>query len=280
MHRVFVSYRRLLAPDATGRVYDYLRRAFPDTVFVDIHSLPLGLDFQDGLNESLKSCWAAVVIIGPGWQDMKDDQGNSRLADPDDWVRRELETLLSRAIPLIPVYLYEPAGLIRSALPDSLKPIINRGHAVIRSGLDFENDIKRVCDGLKVIIDRQQKEADARAKRAAEWDDWIDQIKVGFGIAVALILVACVGRFIYLHNEAERERLAAYEAKRMQDEFNFRQALLAVCGGGAESLYRMPDRGPLDDARIGHLALGGGVWEPVLWLDDKPVVKVKSEAVR
>jgi hypothetical protein len=44
-----------------------------------------------------------VVVIGPQWLNATDAEGNRRLDQPDDWVRREIETALRREILILPL---------------------------------------------------------------------------------------------------------------------------------------------------------------------------------
>src|SRR5437867_3178615 len=95
--RLFLSYRREDSADVTGRLHDRLSAHFGrDAVFMDIDSVPFGVDFRDHLHRWIASCDAVLVMIGDEWL-------NERLADPADFVRIEVEAALARGIPVVPV---------------------------------------------------------------------------------------------------------------------------------------------------------------------------------
>jgi tetratricopeptide (TPR) repeat protein len=97
MAGVFISYRR---PDSAYALllYKALAQKFGSArVFRDFESIDPGQDFVTLLDAALAQCSAGVVIVGKGWLDALD-----RLADPDDFVRREIAAILNRGTLLIP----------------------------------------------------------------------------------------------------------------------------------------------------------------------------------
>ena len=101
---IFISYRRSDNPDAVGRIYDRLVSEFGKArVFKDVDSIPLGQDFRSHLNDMVGGCAAVLAIIGPKWTDIRNEAGQKRLEDPDDFVRIELEAALARNVPVVPV---------------------------------------------------------------------------------------------------------------------------------------------------------------------------------
>jgi hypothetical protein len=61
----------------------------------------------------------------PEWSLAENAEGQARLQDPNDWVRTQLTTALSRSIPVIPV-LVGGASLPKLAtLPDDLRKLFN-----------------------------------------------------------------------------------------------------------------------------------------------------------
>ena len=104
MPGIFISYRRSDNPDAVGRIYDRLVSEFGKArVFKDVDSIPLGQDFRGHLNDIVGGCAAVLAIIGPKWTDIRNEAGQKRLEDPDDFVRIELEAALARSVPVVPV---------------------------------------------------------------------------------------------------------------------------------------------------------------------------------
>jgi hypothetical protein len=98
-----------------------------DSVFMDIDSIPFGLDFREHIQDSLDRCDILVAIVGPRWA-TPDESGRLRLTDETDWVRIEIEVALAKTIPVIPglidgAALPAPADLLEGlrnlALPPS-----------------------------------------------------------------------------------------------------------------------------------------------------------------
>jgi len=104
--KVFISYRRQDSAGHAGRVQDRLQREFgPDLVFMDVDAIPLGTNFSKVLHEEVAKCGALLAVIGPTWPDARDEYGNRRLDDPNDFVRVEIAAALQRNIPVIPILL-------------------------------------------------------------------------------------------------------------------------------------------------------------------------------
>jgi len=97
MARIFISYRRADTITMVGRIYERLAARFGRrNIFIDVDDMPAGTDFRGKIGEAVSACKVALVFIGPQWLTVTDDQGNRRLDDPEDWVRIEVEAVLSR----------------------------------------------------------------------------------------------------------------------------------------------------------------------------------------
>lgn len=106
MSKIFLSYRREDSADVTGRIDDRLVQQFGrEAVFVDVDSIPFGVDFRKHLDDQVAKCDVFLAVIGPDWTGTKDGKGKSRLEDPRDFVRIEIESALKREIPIIPVFV-------------------------------------------------------------------------------------------------------------------------------------------------------------------------------
>jgi len=87
-------------------------------------------------------------MIGPNWPDARDEQGNRRLDDPNDFVRIEVGAALQRNIPVIPILL-EGARIPKATqLPEDLKELALRNGMEIRHA-SFQDDMNRLIRGLK-----------------------------------------------------------------------------------------------------------------------------------
>ena len=100
---VFVCYRREDTPDAAGRLQDKLIDTYGiDRVFMDIDSVPLGIDYVEHVQEQMGRCRAVIIMIGPRWLSILDKRGRRRLELEDDMVRAEVEAALQQKVPVIP----------------------------------------------------------------------------------------------------------------------------------------------------------------------------------
>lgn len=120
---IFVSYRRGTDGNAASRLYRQLSQEFGrDAIFFDVDSIPVGVDFHDYLDQQVARCSAFIAVIGPSWT-----AAMPRLADPDDFVRIEIESALERqGIPVIPV-LVDGAEMPRAEdLPPALAKLPKR----------------------------------------------------------------------------------------------------------------------------------------------------------
>jgi hypothetical protein len=196
---IFISYRRSDNPDATGRIYDRLVAEFGRAlVFKDIDSIPLGRDFRGHLNEIIGDCAAVLAIVGPRWTDARNDAGQRRLEDPDDFVRIELEAALARNIPVVPV-LVGNAMLPGSALlPSTLEALAYRQSIEVRPDPDFHNDATRLVAALRRILDPSAPGTDESptesvpAARAAQRESQWRRRVVWLGSIAAVAVLAAV----------------------------------------------------------------------------------------
>jgi hypothetical protein len=147
--KIFISYRRDDSAGHAGRVHDRLEREYGrDLIFMDVDAIPLGANFVKVLGEEVAKCDVLLAIIGAGWLEARDDEGQRRLDNPNDFVRIEIAVALKRDIPVIPILL-EGAKMPRAdKLPEDLVEL------AVRNGLDvrhssFHADIDKLIRGLK-----------------------------------------------------------------------------------------------------------------------------------
>lgn len=149
--QIFLSYRRSDSADVTGRVHEYLINTFgEDAIFFDvINSIPLGYDFGEYILEAAAQVKAMLVVVGKGWAEVKDNEDNLRLHDPDDWVRVEVESGLAQDKPYAVIPLFVGGAKLDTApLPESLKPLSRRNGRPIRPEPDFEHDMSLLIESL------------------------------------------------------------------------------------------------------------------------------------
>ena len=147
--KIFLCYRRDDSAGDSGRLHDRLALEFGDkNIFMDVDSMRLGQDFVNRLTAEVQSCDALLAVIGPNWLDARDEEGNRRLDNPDDFVRIEIGAALQRDIPVIPILLNGTKIPRADKLPPELQKLARRSALDVRHG-SFRSDTDRLIADLK-----------------------------------------------------------------------------------------------------------------------------------
>jgi hypothetical protein len=151
MPSIILSYRRSDSDVIAGRIRDRLAGHYGDeSVFMDIDSIPFGLDFREHIKNALAQNDILIAIIGPSW--LHGGNGTSpRIFDETDPVRIEVETALQRNIPVVPVLVGGAVMPKPSELPEGLRDLPFRNAAIVDGGRDFHQHMDRLIrsmDGL------------------------------------------------------------------------------------------------------------------------------------
>jgi len=169
---IFLSYRREDSRHFAGRLFDSISSALPNIrVFMDVDSIRFGEDFVDVLNEQLNSCQALLVVIGPSWLQKRGDTGKTNLDDPDDFIRIEIETAITRKIPVIPVLVDGAQMPAQNEIPETLRPL--RRRQFIRIDHDNYNPVvKQLVVQLSELVNKaapsQQVETQTKVSPPAD----------------------------------------------------------------------------------------------------------------
>jgi TIR domain-containing protein len=170
--KIFINYRRGDDPGNTGRLFDRLQDVFPpEQLFLDVDNIAPGLDFVHVLNERVAECDILLAVIGKGWIDARDATGNRRLADPDDFVRIEIESALNQEKRVIPVLVGEAQMPRPEDLPPPLRPLARRNAVRLtheRFRADTQGLVKALQQALEEIDARQRRQAEAEAEQRAQ----------------------------------------------------------------------------------------------------------------
>jgi len=152
MPKIFLSYRRDDSIDIAGRIYDRLSGHFGDeSVFMDIDSIPFGVDFRTYLSSWVSKCDVLLAIIGDGWLDSIDDQGNRRLGSPIDFVTIEITSAIRREIPVVPILVGNSIMPKPDQLPTDMIDFAFRNATEVRSGRDFHSHVNRLVQGIEHV---------------------------------------------------------------------------------------------------------------------------------
>jgi hypothetical protein len=151
--RIFISYRRGDSSAHAGRLADRLGATFGENrVFMDVDTIEPGADFVEYIERAVGSCDVLIALIGDAWLDSRDEGGNRRLDDPDDFVRLEVAAGLERDIRVVPV-LVEGATMPRAdQLPEPLRRLARR-NALEISDSRWRHDAGRLIDTIQKVLE-------------------------------------------------------------------------------------------------------------------------------
>ncbi|HET8822792.1 MAG TPA: toll/interleukin-1 receptor domain-containing protein [Thermoleophilaceae bacterium] len=150
--KVFITYRRDETAAHAGRLYDAMVARFgEDNVFMDVDMAP-GVDFVERIREAVAACHVLIVVMGPKWATVEDERGTARLADPEDFVRLEVETALRRPdVTPIPVLVAGARMPNRNDLPPEIRAITRR-NALELSDPRWRYDVGRLISALDQLL--------------------------------------------------------------------------------------------------------------------------------
>jgi Tol biopolymer transport system component len=119
------------------------------------------------VDDAVSSAGVVVAVIGPHWLDARDRTGRRRLDDPNDFVRRELATALSRNTRVIPVLVDGAAMPAPEDLPSDLVPLSRRNALTLTPG-DWRRDVDRLSSTIEVALAADRRGATLEAPTGAE----------------------------------------------------------------------------------------------------------------
>ena len=149
-HSVFISYRRADTSGHAGRISDDLARHFGRPVaFRDIDSIGAGVDFVRALERAIDEARVCIVLIGGTWLSEQAADGQRRLDDVEDHVRREVESALDKPDLIVLPVLVEGAKMpTADELPASMQRLA-RLQAVELSETRWDYDVSRLAAALR-----------------------------------------------------------------------------------------------------------------------------------
>ena len=152
MAKIFLCYRRQDSAAMDGRT---LRAPFGDNaVFMDIDSIPFGVDFRDHIDAAVGQCDVFLAVIGTKWTGRT--LFRRRLDNPRDFVRIELESALKRNLPVIPILIDRATLPGEADLPQSLARLAFRNAIEVDQGRDFHPHVDRLVKGIEPHLQRKK----------------------------------------------------------------------------------------------------------------------------
>lgn len=156
MGGVFINYRTGDGDWAATFISRELAAKFgADSIFFASKSIRVGEDFVTRILDRLRQCDVFLAVIGPQWLTATDRQGQQRLANPDDWVRREIVEAFRAGLLVIPVFLDGTAALVEADLPADIGMLARCQYLRLHHRND-DRDIARVLDELTDILSRAE----------------------------------------------------------------------------------------------------------------------------
>ena len=169
MSKIFISYRRQDSRPVATLIYDPLAKHFEakfgaGAVFMDVHGIPLGVNFRSYLNEQVGNAELLLALIADRWLTSVDEHGARRLDSPNDFVRIEIEAALKRGVPVVPVYVDDAKFLREADLPDGLKELVwMNGFQLRTDARYFAANAARLIADLEPHLQATQPVADDKA---------------------------------------------------------------------------------------------------------------------
>jgi TIR domain-containing protein len=166
---IFVYYRRDDDASFAGRLHDRLASSFHrDAVFFDVSSIGAGVDFTDEIEARISKCDILLAVIGRSWLG-SGEPNSSRLNDPEDFVRQEIEAAFRQGTFVIPVLSHNAQFPSRDVLPESLRGLTRRNYRKIsheRFHADVDQLIQEIKRTIKDLKRSRKEDPDSDARMA------------------------------------------------------------------------------------------------------------------
>jgi hypothetical protein len=161
--KIFISYRRDDSRYQARMIYEAFVRGLPrENVFMDIDTIPLGVNFVKVLESWVEQCEVLLVLIGADWVNSTDPKtGKRRLDNPRDFVRVEIRGALTRDIPVVPVLLDDAEIPDETQLPEDIRGLLHRNAEFVEYRT-FDADVQRLIKKLGVSGSAKQAAASAQ----------------------------------------------------------------------------------------------------------------------
>lgn len=150
---IFINYRSSDEPFAALLIDKALSgRLGSGRVFRDSRTIRPGIHFPPEIWSALQQCRVLVAVIGQRWLRPGPD-GQRRIDDPTDYVRREIAEALRRDVLVVPVLVGEtPLPTERDELPPDIAGISSRQYLHLRVR-NAEYDVLRLANEFDDLLD-------------------------------------------------------------------------------------------------------------------------------
>ncbi|MEZ0578141.1 toll/interleukin-1 receptor domain-containing protein [Nocardioides sp. MH1] len=155
--RIFISYRRSDCQSQANGLHDGLSHRLRDaSIFMDIDSIPAGVDFEQHIRREIETCDVVLVLIGDNWLDPRPGSSKRRIDESNDFVRLEIENALeSPRVRTIPVLVEGARMPDMEELPKSIRRLA-RINAIEMDDMRWKSDLERLSRLLVTVQEQQQ----------------------------------------------------------------------------------------------------------------------------
>src|SRR5687768_2346752 len=129
---IFISYRRDGSSTFSSILYYELCKYFSaNIIFKDAVTLKPGTDFKKEIEQALDRSSILLVLLDKNWAQLKNNNGEIRLFEENDFVRQEIRTAIEKNLEIIPVLFENGHMPDANALPADLQAFCNKQAFII-----------------------------------------------------------------------------------------------------------------------------------------------------
>ncbi|GAB2732502.1 hypothetical protein GCM10027072_28870 [Streptomyces bullii] len=188
MGGIFINYRRGPCTGVVQEVRERLARHFgDDQVFLDTSSLVPGRRYPDEVRRRVADCEVLLVVVHPGWADVRDETGRRRLDLEGDWVRLEIELALGVGKTVIPLLVDGAGPPRREELPEGMGELASRQAQYLPGRRRYEA-LEELVGVLEAHVARTWQPVGADGRRRWRPGRWLG----GVTAAAAVLLMGAV----------------------------------------------------------------------------------------
>jgi hypothetical protein len=154
---VFINYRVGDGATIARALHDGLAEAFGrDEVYFASENIGPGDFFDEHILAAVRACDVVLAVIGPRWLSIAGDNGQAKLDDDEDWVRREIAEALARGIRVVPLLVEKTATPNPAKLPPDIRDLARCNYLRLgyRKG---EPDITAIVEQLRQLLGAQPR---------------------------------------------------------------------------------------------------------------------------
>ncbi|GAA0522552.1 hypothetical protein GCM10011581_34100 [Saccharopolyspora subtropica] len=153
MPEIFINYRTGDCEQAAAHIERYLSDRFGDRcTFRASKSIRPGDNYKHHLQNASSGSRALLALIGPGWLDAADRDGNRALENKNDWTRREILNARRSGARIIPILVgRRTERLDAKKLPKALAFLADLQSLVYDTGND-QASLKQIAEELVDLV--------------------------------------------------------------------------------------------------------------------------------